>query len=57
MKHHINVKFVIKSVHKTSFIVLLFYVTNNIPKHPWEKDLEDKHLKVEKKCCFFFFLY
>lgn len=33
MKHHINAKIVIKSVHKSSFIVLLFYVTNDIPKH------------------------
>ena len=54
MKHHINVKTVIKSVHKTSFIVLLFYVTNDIPTHSREKDLEDKHLKERKKIVFFF---
>lgn len=47
MKHHINVKIVIKSVHKSFFRVLLFYVTNDTPKHPRKKDLEDKRLKGE----------
>lgn len=55
MKHHINVKIVIKSAHKTSFILLLFYVRNDILKHPREKDLEEKHLKEDQKSVFSFF--
>lgn len=49
MKHHINVKIVIKSVRKSFLIVLLLYVTNDNPKHPREKDLKDRYLKEEEQ--------